>query len=70
VSASTGLTQTLRLFAFSRELFTDTDGHRDVFRAMVGDRSVGLLRFVPALHDLRCRETSAYTRSASAAATV
>jgi AcrR family transcriptional regulator len=33
-----------RLFAFSRELFSHTDGHRDLFRAMVGDRSAGLLR--------------------------
>ena len=32
-----------RLFAFSRELFMHTDGHRDVFRAMVGDQTVGLL---------------------------
>jgi AcrR family transcriptional regulator len=35
-----------RLFGFSRELFIHTDGHRDVFRAMVADRSVGLLRQV------------------------
>jgi AcrR family transcriptional regulator len=35
-----------RLFAFSRELFAHTDGHRDVFRAMVGDQSVGLLQQV------------------------
>ena len=35
-----------RLFAFSRELFTHTDGHRDVFRAMVNDQTVGLLQRV------------------------
>lgn len=33
-----------RLFAFSGELFAHTHGHRDVFEAMVGDRSVALLR--------------------------
>jgi AcrR family transcriptional regulator len=33
-----------RLFAFSRELFGHTDGHRDLFRAMVQDGSAGLLR--------------------------
>jgi AcrR family transcriptional regulator len=35
-----------RLFAFSHELFAHTDGHRDLFRAMVRDRSVGLLQQV------------------------
>jgi AcrR family transcriptional regulator len=35
-----------RLFAFSRELFKHTDGHRDVFRAMVNDQTVGLLQRV------------------------
>ena len=33
-----------RLFAFSRELFAHADAHRDVFRAMVGDRSVALVQ--------------------------
>jgi AcrR family transcriptional regulator len=35
-----------RLFAFSRELFAHTNEHRDVFEAMVGDRSVAILRQV------------------------
>jgi len=35
-----------RLFAFSRELFTHIDGHRDLYRAMVADRTVGLLQRV------------------------
>lgn len=35
-----------RLLAFSHELFAHTDGHRDLFRAMVADRSVGLLQQV------------------------
>jgi AcrR family transcriptional regulator len=39
-----------RLLAFSRELFAHTDGHREVFRAMVRDQSVGLLH--RALHKM------------------
>ena len=35
-----------RLFGFSRELFEHTHGHREVFRAMVGDRSAALIRQV------------------------
>jgi len=38
-----GQTPVERLLAFSRELFAHTDGHREVFRAMVRDQSVGLL---------------------------
>lgn len=35
-----------RLFAFSHELFAHANEHRDVFRAMVGDRSVALIQQV------------------------
>ncbi len=35
-----------RLLAFSHELFAHTDGHRDLFRALVADGSVGLLKQV------------------------
>jgi AcrR family transcriptional regulator len=35
-----------RLFAFSRELFAHTNDHRDVFQAMVGDRSAALIQQV------------------------
>lgn len=33
-----------RLFAFSRELFAHTSAHRDVFQAMVGEKSVALVQ--------------------------
>jgi len=35
-----------RLFAFSHELFAHANGHRDVFRAMVGDKSVAVIQQV------------------------
>ena len=33
-----------RAFAFSRELFTHADGHRDVFRAVVGKQSAAIVQ--------------------------
>ncbi len=35
-----------RLFAFSHELFAHANGHRDVFRAMVGEQSGALIQRV------------------------
>lgn len=44
--AQTGGAAEERFFGFSQELFTHTDQHRDVFRAMAGERSVGLIQQV------------------------
>jgi AcrR family transcriptional regulator len=58
-----------RLFAFSHELFAHASAHRDVFRAMAGDRSVAVVEqvFQKMLVDLVRDDVRAMTsRSGSA----